>query len=359
MNKFSVRYNFSSLNKAFAKKVLYKTLAICTLSILSLHQSVSADPNNSSKDISIDTSAITLSGLSAGGFMANQYHLSHPDQVTGVGIIAAGPFGCARNSIMTALSECVNKAPDKYPLSISNISDQFKNESKTLKDDKVWLLHGTLDTRIVAKVADALHHQYSQIIQAENLKYINDKPFSHLFPTLNTGVKCDTSESPFIGNCGYDAAGELLTYIIGSLNPKANTEEVNKLGQLLKFEQEKLTDLSGTGMHKYAYAFVPTSCSESSANKACRLHISFHGCNQSIDNVNDQYARNTGINEWAATNGIVVLYPQVAKSTLMPMNPQACWDWWGYSDENYGNKNGKQITAVHEIILGLADYLNN
>lgn len=88
-------------------------------------------------------------------------------------------------------------------------------------------------------------------------------------------------------------------------------------------------------------------------------YFSFHGCNQSIDNVNDQYARNTGINEWAATNSMVVLYPQVAKSTLMPMNPQACWDWWGYSDENYGNKNGKQITAVHEIILGLADYLNN
>lgn len=358
MKKYYSKYDYSFISPTFRKYLFGKMLAIFILSMLAHSQSISAISESAQIKVSIETSTITLSGLSAGGYMANQFHLSHPEMIKGLGIIAAGPFGCARNSIMTALAECVNEGPDEYPVSISNISNQFASVVEALKNDKVWLLHGTLDTRIVTKVSDALHHQYTQLIQANNLIYVNDKPFAHLFPTLNTGVKCDTSASPFIGSCGYDAAGALLTHIIGSLVPKATKEEASQMGQLIKFEQAKLTNLSSTGMHKYGYVYVPKSCEVNSTEKICRLHVSFHGCNQSIDNIDDQYARNTGLNEWAATNALVVLYPQVAKSSLMPMNPQACWDWWGYTDQNYSNKDGKQIKAIEEMILGLEDYLN-
>lgn len=332
-----------------------KSLTLFIISLISVSQAITAATFDTETKILVDTSTITLSGLSAGGYMANQFHLSHPEMVSGVGIIAAGPYGCARNSIMTALSECVNKAPAEYPANISNISNQFIAVAEQLKDDKVWLLHGTLDTRIVANVADVLHQQYSQLLQANNLVYINDKPFAHLFPTQNKGVQCDTSETPFIGNCGYDAAGAMLTHIKGPLKPKVVAAEA---GQLLKIEQAELSNLSGTGMHQYGYVYVPESCTVTGSTKACSVHVSFHGCNQSIDNVNDQYAQNTGINDWAASNKMIVLYPQIAKSSLMPMNPQACWDWWGYTDENYSNKNGKQIKSVKAMVLGLSDYLN-
>lgn len=332
-----------------------KSLNIFLLSLLSLNLSISTASVKSDAKILIDTSTITLSGLSAGGYMANQFHLSHPEMVSGIGIIAAGPFGCARNSIMTALSECVNKAPAEYPENISDISNQFVDVAEQIKSDKVWLLHGTSDTRIAANVADALHQQYTQLIQANNLVYINDKPFPHLFPTENKGGQCNTSESPFIGSCGYDAAGAILSHIKGPLKPKVIASET---GQLLKIEQGALTDLSGTGMHQYGYVYVPESCTETDSTKACSVHVSFHGCNQSIDNVNDQYAKNTGINDWAASNKMVVLYPQVKKSALMPMNPQACWDWWGYTDNNYSNKEGIQIKAVKAMVLAVSDYLN-
>lgn len=332
-----------------------KSLNIFVLLLLSVNHSISIASVKTDTKILLDTSTITLSGLSAGGYMANQFHLSHPEMVSGAGIIAAGPFGCARNSIMTALSECVNKAPAEYPASVSNISHQFVDATEHLKNDKVWLLHGTLDTRIVANVADALHQQYTQLVQANNLVYINDKPLPHLFPTENNGVKCDTSESPYIGNCGYDASGAMLTHIKGPLKPKVVASEA---GQLLKIEQADLTDLTGTGMHQYGYVYVPESCTVKNSTKACDVHVSFHGCNQSIDHIDDQYAKNTGINDWAASNKMIVLYPQVKKSSLMPMNPQACWDWWGYTDENYINKNGKQIKAVKAMVLRLGDYMN-
>lgn len=355
MNKFNVKNAYSFVLRTIRNGLRKKSLTIFILSLLSVSQSIAAATFDTETKILVDTSTITLSGLSAGGYMANQFHLSHPEMVSGAGIIAAGPYGCARNSIMTALSECVNKAPAVYPANISNISNQFIDVAEQLKDDKVWLLHGTLDTRIVANVADALYQQYTQLLQADNLRYINDKPFAHLFPTQNKGVQCDTSESPFIGNCGYDAAGAMLTHIKGPLKDKVLAADA---GQLLKIEQAELTDLSGTGMHQYGYVYVPESCTVTDYTKACSVHVSFHGCNQSIDNVNDQYAKNTGINDWAASNKMIVLYPQIKKSSLMPMNPQACWDWWGYTDENYSNKNGKQIKAVKAMVLGLSDYLN-
>lgn len=309
---------------------------------------------DASGDIKLDTSSLTLSGLSSGGYMATQFHLAYPEMVLGTGIIAAGPYGCARNSIMTALSECVNKAPQAYPDNLLDMSPFVANQANQFKDDKVWILHGTLDTTINASVSDALYVQYQQLISQGNLRYINDKPFAHLFPTMNSGTNCDESVSPFIGNCGYDAAGAMLSFIMGSLQPPVSLDGSAQTGELIAIKQTELADLDDTGMSENGFVFVPNSCRD---GNTCKLHISFHGCNQSVEQINSQYASNTGINEWAASNRIVVLYPQTAKSTLMPMNPQACWDWWGYTDDNYLNKNGKQINAVRQMALSLADYL--
>jgi poly(3-hydroxybutyrate) depolymerase len=310
--------------------------------------------------IVLDTSSVTVSGVSSGGYMATQFHLSYPEFVSGVGVISAGPYGCARNSIMTALAECLDKAPDNYPASIMNTAAAFDSSKSNLKDDKVWLFHGSLDNRIVSKVSDALHAQYKQLIQVNNLRYVNDKPFAHLFPTLASGVSCEESASPFIGNCNYDAAGEMLSFIMekehsAPLKPRHSKEETMQKGELISLEQGELFSLDNTGMNKEGFAYLPNSCRD---GKSCKVHISFHGCNQSVDNIGKQYATNTGINEWAASNRIVVLYPQIEKSSLMPMNPQACWDWWGYTGEEYLNKNGEQNKAVRKMVVNLADYLN-
>lgn len=133
--------------------------------------SVVAKTNN--YDIKLDTSSLTLSGLSSGGYMATQFHIAYPDMVVGAGIIAAGPYGCARNSIMTALSECVNKAPQAYPEDMLDMSTVVSNQASQFKDDKVWMLHGTLDTTIHASVSGALYAQYQQLISHGNLSHIN------------------------------------------------------------------------------------------------------------------------------------------------------------------------------------------
>ena len=67
--------------------------------------------------------------------------------------------------------------------------------------------------------------------------------------------------------------------------------------------------------------------------------------------------RHAGYNEWAEANDIVVLYPQAApvlrRLIGMPLewpNPQGCWDWWGFTGEDFATKSGAQISAVNAMI---------
>ena len=58
-------------------------------------------PNSTSRKLgpvsNLGRTAITVSGLSSGGFFAHQFHVAFSKLVQGAGIIAGGPFGCVEN----------------------------------------------------------------------------------------------------------------------------------------------------------------------------------------------------------------------------------------------------------------------
>lgn len=305
--------------------------------------------------LKINLTQSSVSGLSSGGYMATQFHLSHSEIIVGAGIVSAGAYYCAKNSIMTALNACVNKVSDtpNDPFSYFNQAQKegLVAPASSFTDDKVWLLHGSLDKRIVRPVADALHTQYAKWINQENLNYETDKDFAHVFPTMQNGEDCKVSRPPFIGKCNFDAAGEILNFIYPNLKPALSSEDTYKQGKLVKFKQAELSNIKNTGMNEFGFAFIPNTCI---SGENCSLHVSFHGCNQSIDNVGNSFAKLAGFNEWAVNNNMIVIYPQTKKSNMMPMNPQACWDWWGYTDANYATKQGKQIQAVFEMMQNAA-----
>ena len=66
-----------------------------------------------------------------------------------------------------------------------------------------------------------------------------------------------------------------------------------------------------------------------------------------MDNAPDDFIRDAGYNRWAASNHIVVLYPQTKASAE---NPNRCWDFWGYSGSNYYTRNGQQMRAVKFMV---------
>jgi poly(3-hydroxybutyrate) depolymerase len=67
--------------------------------------------------------------------------------------------------------------------------------------------------------------------------------------------------------------------------------------------------------------------------------------------VSDAFTMHSGLDEWADTNHIVVLYPQTIASSK---NPEGCWDFWGYDSTDFAKKTGPQIAMVRAMIDALA-----
>jgi poly(3-hydroxybutyrate) depolymerase len=163
----------------------------------------------------------------------------------------------------------------------------------------------------------------------------------HCLPTIDYGEACAVKKSPYIGKCDYDGAGIALNHLYGTL--KTGTAVAS---HLMTFDQTpfivKSSSLGNTG-----YIYVPGACADGKTK--CKLHISFHGCVQDLASIGNQYADKTGFNDWAEANNIIVLYPY-AVSSVMPSNPNACWDWWGYTGADYVYQTGKQMKFVKDLI---------
>lgn len=314
-----------------------------------------AAPQQLKLKLELELEHLSVSGLSSGGYMANQFHVAHSDWINRIGIIAGGPYYCAQGSIKIALEQCVNQVLNPIDLSqLNSATEAYTKEGKIapishLKNSKVWLFHGTNDNKVVKDVSQALYQQYLGFSGKGNVKYVNNVATSHLFPTLDKGKDCQQSVAPYIGDCDFDAAGDMLNFLFDDLSPRSKQTS----GNVIELDQQQLGGPAAATLADKAYAYIPPSCA---AGASCSLHVSFHGCNQNTQSIGHQYIQNTGLNNWAETNHMVVLYPQTKNSTFMPFNPQGCWDWWGYADADYATQQGQQIQAVSNMIRSLQHY---
>lgn len=304
---------------------------------------------------SLYAASVTVSGISSGGYMAQQFHTAFSSDVSGVGIVAAGPYYCAKGSMIDALNKCM-KTPMGMPR-IETSLDEAKKVAKmnlidpldNIKNSKVFIVSGIHDNTVVQEVAELNVDVYKAWgVKEENLRTDFKIPVGHAFPTDNYGNRCEIeSKSPWISNCNRDMAGEILEHLLGNL--KMKTEGKNS--RLFSFQQ--LKDHTGKeydrlSMHTKGYVYIPEGC-DSSRRSSCPVHIAFHGCQQTLDDIGEIFVKNTGYNDWAESNKIIVLYPQ-ARRTQMMSNPNGCWDWWGYSGENYHTKKGLQMKVVYSLL---------
>ena len=297
--------------------------------------------------LGIDPDRITVSGLSAGAQMAHQLHIAWSDVFSGAALIAGGPFGCAAGSVATAFARCMGAPGGGLPLDEftglirSGAEDGRLASPSGLADDRVWLFHGSLDQTVARGVSDALAALYGEFVPAANIRYVNDIPAAHHFPANGRGHGCEASQPPFVGDCGYDAAGELLGHLYPGLEPPAE----QRLDSLVKVE---LPGAAEAGLAEAAYLFVPEACAAEGGS--CRLHLVLHGCAQAVSQVGTAFIEQSGYIGWAAANDIVLAFPQVAPG---PANPYACWDWWGYTDEAYLWRSAPQMRVLVEWLQSL------
>ena len=187
--------------------------------------------------VRIDPTQISVSGISSGGFMAHQFHVAHSEHIIGAGIVAGGPYYCARGSLIEATSKCSQFAvaecttlgldprwcrkADLAPKNSKEIeraaaasfAEATRQEAAgtisklaNLKHGKVYLFSGTYDSLVPQGVMDTLFHFY---VDADKGAVAPDNvAYNRTFPARHTMVR-DSFDKPagdVVGDCSLPPA---------------------------------------------------------------------------------------------------------------------------------------------------------
>jgi len=307
--------------------------------------------------LNVDTSNITVSGLSAGAFMANQLGYAYSGTFKGVGMFAGGPYMCAGHSNYTA---CMYNATISSSM-LSTMQSDINNWSGSLIDakanvagQKIFMFVGTSDYTVGPNPMNGAQTQYQNNgVTASNLQYLQRANTAHTFPTDFDGTgdnACGSTASPYVSNCGYDGAKAVLSMFYGTL---AARNDAPAAANYIEFDQTAFT--TNPGLSATGWVYVPANCA---AGAQCRLHVALHGCQQNYATIGDKFIKNTGYTRWADTNGIIVLFPQAkvdntSHSTAASgslSNPNGCFDWIGWYGSNFAQKAGTQLAAIKAMV---------
>ena len=338
--------------------------------------------------LAISPISITVSGLSSGAFFAHQFHIAYSNRIAGAGVIAGGPYGCVDiidnpfwpfvrlDHLSAALVACTNYVGSRYwglrpnppkaeeAQELIHVSHRSGNidDPQNLADDRVWLFRGAEDKVVPAAVEQSLVELYQGLgidgealaVGAGNLA----QPANHGMPVAASGFAsrfpprdCSDHLPPFIIECGFSGARLMLEHLYP--DPPASPQvDAHAGGELRAFDQSAFFPSSlNASLSRVGYIYIPTAC----LSQECRLHIAFHGCRQNVDaqgdeRIHDDFIRDAGYNGWAAANRVIVLYPQTTETSV---NPNACWDFWGYSGPEWRYRDAVQMRAVESMITHL------
>jgi poly(3-hydroxybutyrate) depolymerase len=315
--------------------------------------------------LGIDVSHTSASGLSAGAYMAGQLQVAHSKQMIGAALVAGGPYGCAETGSESPLPAAARNTTQALE---GCMSDKLRSEGipnvtalaeraralarygkidplEGLKSDRVYLFSGGADQIVAPTIVQAAKDFYIRAGLAEdNIKFDTRKDAGHAFLTTDAGTACGVSAPPYVTDCDYDQAGAILNWLYLDLATPAE----KPAGKFIRFDQSQFTEDGAADLSKDGVVYVPPSCSKEGN---CRLHIALHGCEQNINTVGMTFVEGSGFARWADTNRLVILFPQVSASVL---NPKGCWDWWGYTGNDYLTKDAPQIAAIWRMVERLA-----
>lgn len=312
----------------------------------------------------------SVSGISSGAYMAGQFEMAHAKLVVGAAIIAGGPYGCSESvfadqmpgpgtaflNLSKAINGCMLDLLSAWgvgdPQNLADKAKERANKSEidpisAVVTDRVYLFSGTSDHTVVPTIVKRAAEFYRKLgVPDSNIMLVDTLAAGHAFVTESEGGACDRSDEPYVVDCDYDQAGALLKHIYGPLQAASTTPS----GQFIEFDQRAFRERSASdGLAATGFVYIPETCTR---EKGCRVHIAFHGCAQNRHAVGDRFIKGSGYARWADTNKLIILFPDVATTVS---NPQGCWDWWGYTGNDYLTRNAAQIVAVRSMLDALAN----
>lgn len=355
---------------------------------------------------------LTASGISSGGFMASQLATIYSDQISGVGTVAGGVFFCAKNHfqekiaqygrtgyfafgvsskvsltmtmqplemnpIYQAVGVCMESPEDTHGASAGPMDLSFMNEfesqgliapARHIAHQRVLIYQGKDDNVLRPPMALKLEEYYRRMGVPNSFLKSVLRPGGHNFPTdREDGIGCYGEGVPYVANCKYDLAGDVLQHTLGRklVRGVMNPDHLHIVEQMN----------APTSIQSYGYLYANNFCLNSP--EECDLHVAFHGCKMSDDydeifqkayeskvrvsrilSVQDYelrgrtpqmgariFASTSGYGEYAELmkNRLMIYFPQTRISTEnYPANPKGCWDWYGWTGSEYATNKGKE-----------------
>ena len=322
-----------------------------------------------------DLSQTTVSGLSSGGFMAAQFAVAYSATVAGAGIIAGGPYFCSGMPgrfpyipyLTNALTTCMNPGESQVAPPVASellrAANDFAranliDDTANLKRQRVYQFSVMKDRNETRPVVEQVNQFYLLAgTPAAQIRFVDNVGAGHAILTDSSADKpCAVTESPFINDCDYTQARDILQHLYPDLQPSSTT----LTGKVIAFNQRNFIQEAYSSMNNTGYAYVPKACD----SESCRVHVVFHGCLQTTQAIGNRFYTSTGYNQVADANKIIVLYPQAEPSPVYPYNPKGCWDFWGYTsvnpiDPDFYRKSGTQMQAVKGMLDRLGSARNS
>ncbi|OXA54777.1 uncharacterized protein LOC110850332 [Folsomia candida] len=296
----------------------------------------------------VDSNSVTVSGISSGGAMSNQFHFIFSDVIKGAGIFEGGPYLCAYVSVLGC-------APDfqlvpLYNLEASMLSKAGKiSPVQNIKGQKVYIFHGTNDKTIGVKSGRNLKKMYDHFGADVHAEFSLNAGHGQPVDGNGYGGPCESvnPDQHYINECGYNGAYEMFSWLYGAENITRPPKGYVADGNIIYFNQTEFLPTTGkTSMSSTGLLYVPKGCADKT--KMCRFHVAFHGCSSNIEAFGTDYVTKTQYAEVAELNDIVILFPQTANTDI---SPKGCWDFIGYTDRlTYPTKTGPQAASAYRML---------
>ena len=264
------------------------------------------------RQLGIDIDETSVSGLSAGAYMAGQLQVAHSTASSGRNCCGRTLWLCrnpgnelmptaARNS-NRALEGCMSDKlrstgiPDVRALAqqAENLAEDGSIDPLTgLAKDRVYLFSGGKDRIVARSVVEAAQRFYREVgVSEEAITLVTRPDAGHTFLTVDTGNTCDATASPFLSDCDYDQAEAILKWIYGGLERQSREKTANMSFSISPL----LCQALGHGLSSEGVVYIPETCAKQGG---CRLHIALHGCEQNRDKVGMTFIEGSGFARWA------------------------------------------------------------
>lgn len=356
--------------------------------------------------------AYTVSGQSSGGSMAIQHLFAFSDEVRGAAIVAGSPYGCVDQP---SYKRACYFGGSMLNSSLQHIADRVADElianPANLRNTPVLLFGGKDDNIVWAKAMDDVRTQLEVFIDEQKIKSVFNTSAGHVWSLdygpcacgscvyyyssyydssssgssstgFSNGLSTDHSTSDFfsddipddhstyyyanlccdVNNCGYDLTRDMLQHFFGYVNPKKKAKDVDVKGWLHVVDQRRylpayLPIYRHARMLKFAFVYVPNSCRANP--EKCRIHVHYHGCMINGKARRKAWSSELGLNRYAATNNMIVLYPQAAGDARIG---DGCWNWGGdggdrFDDPQYDTRESLQLRTVVNMIRDVPNAL--